>query len=174
MKMFGEARRRHHFALFLVPLLAAITCSVACKKDEPAPEVSPLERVAPSPVGTTQDILDKTFNLKKSATFSFEIPPHAVRPHLHGIFESYIRGAPGVSDDTADIDFMIQNEEQQADTLANRPSEALLSVEGSHNQAVNLDLPASLDQPVKYYLVFRSSDGGKSSKVVRASFRIDF
>jgi hypothetical protein len=49
----------------------------------------------------------------------------------------------------------------------------LMSVEASHDQEVNFDLPASSDQPVKYYLVFRNASGG-GSKVVHASFQVDF
>jgi hypothetical protein len=31
-----------------------------------------------------------------------------------------------------------------------------------------------MNQPVKYYLVFRNPGGGKGSKVVEANFRVDF
>lgn len=158
--------------LFLVcPLaLAAISCQRAA-----APEpLSKFERVAPSPVGTTQVVLEKTFPLKSSATFPFEIPAHAVRPHLHGIFESFVGQVHGGSDETANLDFLVLNEAQYADFSGDRPGEALFSVESSHNQAVNFDLPASLDHSVKYYLVFRSTASGGVKKVVEANFRVDF
>ena len=159
-------------------LLAAafLLVNVACTKEEPEPvsTIAPSEHVSPSPVGTNETILQKTFALKASAIYPFEIPAHAVRPHLHGIFESFVREVHGVSDDTANIDFLIVNEEQHADLVSNHPSEAVFAVEGSHNQAVNFDLPASLNQPVKYYLVFRNPDGNKESKVVEADFRVDF
>jgi hypothetical protein len=132
------------------------------------------DRVNPSPVGENETVLQKTFTLKNSATFSFEIPPHAVRPHLHGLFESFVRELHGASDDTANVNFLILSTDQYADLVGNRPSEALFSVEGSHNQAVNLDLPASMDQPVKYYLIFRNIAGTSPSKVVQADFHVDF
>jgi hypothetical protein len=166
--------RRRHLAVVLSTLLVLV---VACTSDPPHPAASavvPSEHVAPSPVGTTQNILEKTFNLKGSAVFPFEIPAHASQPHLHGIFESFAGQVHGASDDTANIDFLILNEEQQADFSNGRESETLFSVESSHNQAVNFDLPASMNQPVKYYLVFRSSGGGKANKVVEANFRVDF
>jgi hypothetical protein len=149
---------------------------VACTKEAPpvVSAVAPVERAVPSPVGTTQNVLEKTFNLKTTATFAFEIPAHAVQPHLHGIFESFVGQVHGASDDTANIDFLILNDEQQADFANNRESETLFSVEASHNQAVNFDLPASMNKPVKYYLVFRNPNGGKTSKVVEANFRVDF
>jgi hypothetical protein len=156
-------------------LLALLLVVAACNKPQPAPpkELPPSERVAPSsPVGTNQTILQKTFALKSSADFPFEVPAHAVRPHLHGIFESFVGQVHGTSDESANIDFLIVNEEQYTDLTSNRPSEALMSVEGSHSQAVNFDLPASLNQPVKYYLVFRNASKGQ--KVVEANFRVDF
>ena len=150
--------------------LAAISCQKA-----PAPEpVSTFEHVAPSPVGTTQTVLEKTFPLKRSATFPFEIPAHAVRPHLHGIFESFVGQLHGGSDETVDLDFLILSQSQYDDFAKGRAGEALFSVEASHNQAVNFDLPASLDQPVKYYLVFRSTASGGTKKVVEENFRVDF
>jgi hypothetical protein len=166
-------RRKH-----LTTVLAAfVACSLmGCNKDEPQPKqrILPSEHVAPSPVGTTQTVLDKTFPLKMTATYPFEIPSHAAMPHLHGMFESFAGQAKGPSDDSANIDFLILNQDQEADFANNRPSEAMFTVEASHNQAVNFDLPTSLDHPVKYYLVFRNPDGSKSGKVVEANFRVDF
>jgi hypothetical protein len=159
-------------------MLIAISLMVcaSCSKQDPPPTstVAPSDHVAPTPVGTTQSVLEKTFNLKGSAMFPFEIPAHAVQPHLHGIFESFVGQVHGASDESANIDFMIMNEAQQADLAADRASEALFSVESSHNQAVNFDLPASMSHPVKYYLVFRNAEKSKSSKVVEANFRVDF
>jgi hypothetical protein len=159
--------------VFFVALLALAAAACQTKKP-PAEELLPMDRVAPSPVGTNQNVLHQTFALKNSATFPFEIPPHAVRPHLHGIFESFVRQVHGASDETANVDFLIVDADQYADLMGNRPSEALFSVEASHNQSVNLDLPASLDQPVKYYLVFRNAAGKGPSKIVEADFQVDF
>jgi hypothetical protein len=157
-------------------LLTALLALTACQtKKPPAEEIIPArDRVAPSPVGTSQTVLHKTFSVKSSVTFPFEIPPHAVRPHLHGIFESFVSKVHGPSDDEANVDFLIVNADQYADLTSNRPSEALFSADASHNQSVNVDLPASLDQPVKYYLVFRSAPGKGPAKVVEADFQVDF
>jgi hypothetical protein len=163
-------RRRHFSPLLAVALLSCAACN---KEAPPQPAtVVPSDHVAPSPVGTTQTILQKTFSLKASATFPFEIPAHASQPHLHGIFESFVGQLHGASDETANIDFLIMNEEQQNAFASDRPSEALFDVDASHNQAINFDLPASMNQPVKYYLVFRNPQG--KSKVVEANFRVDF
>src|ERR1700680_4342413 len=171
-------RRTHLTTLIAIFLLV----NEACTK-EPPPPVSTIAKsdgvpaskpVALSIVGTSQTVLQKTFNLKISATFPFEIPAHAVRPHLHGIFQSFAGQVHGASDDTANIDFFILTQEQEADSASSRANEALFSVEASHNQAVNFDLPPSMNQPVKYYLVFRNPGGGKSGKAVEATFRVDF
>jgi hypothetical protein len=162
--------------LSIVLIAGLFLVGVACNKQAaPATQrLLPSERVNPSPAGTSQIVLEKTFAVKSTVTFPFQVPAHAVRPHLHGIFESFLRQVHGTSDDTANVDFLIVNEDQYQDLVSNRPSEALMSVEGSHNQAVNFDLPASQDKPVKYYLVFRSSDAGKIGKVVEANFRVDY
>jgi hypothetical protein len=155
-------------------VIALSLAAISCQKAATPEPISKLEHVAPSPVGTTQIVLEKTFPLKTSATFPFEIPAHAVRPHLHGIFESFVGQLHGGSDEAADLDFLVLNQSQYDDFAKGRPGEALFSVESSHNQAVNFDLPASLDQPVKYYLVFRSTASGGPKKVVEANFRVDF
>jgi hypothetical protein len=163
-------QRRQFSALLVVALLGC----AACNKEAPPQPVAvvPSDHVSPSPVGTSQTILEKTFSLKASATFPFEIPAHAVQPHLHGIFESFVGQLHGASDESANIDFLIMNQEQQTAFASDRPSEALFDVDASHNQAINFDLPASMNQPVKYYLVFRNPQG--KSKVVEANFRVDF
>ncbi|HEY3975497.1 MAG TPA: hypothetical protein VGM18_21035 [Candidatus Sulfotelmatobacter sp.] len=161
-------------------LATLLLTHVACTSQPPpkaaatSNQVVPAENLAPSPAGGSQVVLQKTFKLQGSATFPIEIPAHAVQPHLHGIFESFAGKANGASDDTASISFLILNEEQNADYTNNRSSDSLFVVESSHNQAVNFDLPPALNKPMKYYLVFRDPDGGKGSKTVEASFRVDF
>jgi hypothetical protein len=160
-------------AHFLIATLVFTTTACEKQKATQVEETQAVDRVNPSPVGTSQTILEKTFTLKNSTTFPFEVPAHAVRPHLHGIFESFFRELHGPSEETANVDFLILNAGQYADLLGNRPSEVLFSVEASHNQAVNVDLPASMDQPVKYYLIFRNAVGGPS-KIVRADFHVEY
>jgi hypothetical protein len=167
--------QRRHLPTLCSLLGALLMVHAGCTKEPPPPvsTIAPSDRVAPSPVGTSQSVLQKTFALKTSATFPFEIPAHAAQPHLHGIFESFVGQLHGASDEAANIDFLILNAEQQADFAADRPSEALFTVEASHNQAVNFDLPASMNQSVKYYLVFRNPQS-KVGKIVEANIHVDF
>lgn len=164
----------HAFVRLPAVIVLCLMVDEGCTKEPAAPvqAVARSERV-PSLAGTTQTVLQKTFNVKTSASFPFEIPAHAIRPHLHGIFESFVGQLHGTSDSTANIDFLILNREQQGASAENT-GEAVFSVEASHNQAVNFDLPPSYNQPVTYYLIFRNSGGSKVSKIVEASFRVDF
>ncbi len=171
--MKQEMRTRQLPVLVIVMAALALAMSGCQKSKPPAVETPPVEHVAPSPVGTSESVLHKTFSVKNSVTFPFEIPAHAATPHLHGSFESFINQA-GVSDDEANIEFLIVNAGQYADLTGNHPSEALFSSVASHNQSVNLDLPPSMDQPAKYYLVFRNSAAKGPAKIVKADFHIDF
>ena len=128
-RWFSMSHRTHlNVALIAISFLI----NEACTKETPPPArtIAKSDRVAPSPVGTTQTVLQKTFNLKISATFPFEIPAHAVRPHLHGIFQSFAGQVHGASDDTANIDFFILTQEQQADSASSRANEALAKEHG--------------------------------------------
>jgi len=166
---------KHAALLSTVALL--IWSQAACNKPEapakPKPDV--LESVTPrSSQSLPLSVLDKTFDVKTSTSFSFELPAHSAQPHLHGVFESFLGKAHGPSNEAANIEFVIMNEEQQAAFANNHPSESLFSVEDSHNQAVNLDLSPTITQAVKYYLIFQNPRGSKSNKVVQANFRVDF
>src|SRR2546427_5471013 len=141
----------------------------------PARKPHPSDRVAPSPVGTSSAIVHKTFAVAATTKFFFEIPPHAASPHLHGTYRSFVQqGAAQSSDEDANVDLLLMNGRQYADFLKRRPADTVFSVDSSHNQDVNFELPATRDQPVQYYLVFRNSSSSAEKKVVQADFRIDF
>src|SRR5216683_7146289 len=116
---------------FIIPIAITLLAAQACTKQtpstEPAKAAAPTERIS-SLAGTSHTILQKTFTLDSSTTFPFEIPAHALQPHLHGIFESYVGGAHGSSDNRANLEFMILDQEQQDAAEANRASDALFSV----------------------------------------------
>jgi hypothetical protein len=140
----------------------------------PARKPHPSDRVAPSPVGTSSAIVHKTFAVAATTKFSFEIPPHAASPHLHGTYRSFVQGGVQSSDEDANVDLLLMNNQQYADFLKGRPADTVFSVDSSHDQDVNCQLPATLDHPVQYYLVFRNSASNAEKKVVQADFRVDF
>jgi hypothetical protein len=135
----------------------------------------PSDHVAPSPVGTSAAIVHKTFAVTTTAKFLFEVPPHAASPQLHGTYHSFAKNSgahPG--DETGDVDLLLINEQQYADFLNGDPADVVYSVDSSHDQDVSLGLPATLDHPVRYYLVFRNSSSKAGKKIVQADFRVDF
>ena len=151
------------------------------QKQEQAPEerrvVKPhaLDHIAESPVGTSTAIVKRTFAVSAPAKFSFEVPPHAASPQLHGTFRSFLRQA-GIqsSEEDADVDLLLMNSEQYADFLRGQPADTVYSVDSSHDQDVSFGLPATLDRPVQYYLVFRNSSSSAAKKLVQADFQVDF
>src|SRR5271165_316607 len=135
---------------------------------------NPADRVGESPVGTSTPILKKTFAVVKAVDLPFEIPPHSANPQLRGTYHSFIqRGGTRASDD-ADVDFWLMNRKQFEDLLNGHPPDALFSADGAHNGEVKTNMPPTLDQLVKYYLVFRNDSNSPGKVFVKADFRIDF
>ena len=125
-------------------------------------------------MGTSQSILHKSFAVSTSAAFPFEIPAHAAMPHLRGNYKSFVTKL-GVqsNEDSANVDFLVLTDDQYADFVSGGRG-ALFSVDASHDQGVDIDLPPSLNQPKKYYLIFRNTSGGDAQKVVQADLTVDF
>jgi len=135
---------------------------------------NPADRVGDSPVGTSTPILKKTFTVSKAVDLPFEIPAHAASPQLRGTYRSFIQRGGTRSSDEADVEFLLMNQKQYEDLLNGHPADAQFSAEGAHNQEVNTIMPPTLDQPVKYYLVFRNDSNGPGKVFVQADFRVDF
>jgi hypothetical protein len=132
------------------------------------------DHVGGSVVGSSVAILKNKFRLASVVDVPFEVPAHATMPQLHGTFRSFIQpdGKPS-SDTHADVDFRLLNEEEFSQFVNGRPSEALFSADATHDQEVNATLPPTLNQPVKYHLVF-VNDTRATKKVVQPDFRVDF
>ena len=78
------------------------------------------------------------------------------------------------SDESADVDLLLMSGEQYADFLRGRPADTVYSVDASHDQDVSFGLPATMDRPAQYYLVFRNSASSAAKKIVQADFQVDF
>jgi hypothetical protein len=148
--------------------------SEAGATDHPARGPFPGDRIVGSPAGTSLDVVRRTFALKTTAKFAFEIPAHATSPQLRGSYQSSVRreGAES-SDESADVEFLLMNEPQYAELLRGRQVTVLFFVQSSHSQQVQFALPATMDQPARYCLVFRNRTGGEAKKIVHAEFRVD-
>jgi hypothetical protein len=143
---------------------------------EKAPQPQPLGKpnasdlIAPSPVGTSGVILHRTFSVSNAVDFPFVIPAHAATPQLHGHYQSSTYQFGG---ENTDVGFLLMNEGQFTEFVHRHGADSLFSVEASHDQDINFGLPASLSQPVKFYLVFRNSPG-EGKKTVKADFTVEF
>jgi hypothetical protein len=149
------------------------------------------EHAGNSPVGTSSELLRKTFAVANIVDVPFELPAHASSPRLHGTYKSFLQTtgvqAATFSDTAADVEFLLLNEKQFVDFLSGRPADALFSADAAHDQEVNFSMPPTLAQPVKYFLVFRNASlsaeksvtektGTEKSakKFVQTDFRLDF
>jgi hypothetical protein len=141
----------------------------------PLRKPNPSDHIAPSPVGTSTAVVHKTFAVTSSAKFSFQVPPHAASPRLRGSYRSFAQQS-GVqsSDESADIELLLMNDQQYADFLHGGTPDVVYSVDSSHDQDVSFGLPATMSQPAQYYLVFSNSASRAAKKVVEADFRVDF
>jgi hypothetical protein len=132
------------------------------------------DHIAPSPVGTSGVVLHKTFSISKGASFAFMIPAHAATPQLRGTFHSSALASQDASaNENADIAFLLLSQEQYDGFLHGHLGDSLVSVDSSHNQNVNFGLPASLNEPVTYYLVF-TNNPREGRKTVQADFAVNF
>jgi hypothetical protein len=162
---------------------AAYLCGVAilvlffsgCQKKKSNNEVAPLDQVGGSPVGTSQPVLHKTFTVRNAVSLPFEIPAHAAMPHLRGNFKSFATKVGIQSNEhSADVDFLVLNEQQYADFTNGNPSATVFSMDAAHDQTVDVELPPSFNQSAKYYLVFRNTPGGDAKKTVQADLTVEY
>jgi hypothetical protein len=133
------------------------------------------DHVGGSVLGTSNTILQKTFAVARAMQLPFQVPAHAYNPRLHGTFRSYLQGGkPETNADTANIEFLVLNDQEYNDLVDGHPSDAVFSAEGAHDQEVNAKLPPTLGQPMTYHLVFRNNAHGGPKKLVQADFRMDY
>ena len=166
--------RRISRLLFLVSLLLFLP---ACKQ-------SPRQAAAPNPLDRVDskrlkpvNFLHKTFVVKKSAQFKFEVPPHRVLPRLHGTFQSFVTrpGADNLSDEIADVELVLMNADQFDDFSHGRGGgTALYNVDPTHYHEVEFLLPPTQHDPEQYYVIFRNAPGGAPFKNVQADFSLTF
>jgi hypothetical protein len=157
-------------------ILLIILC--ACNKSQPTqgPTVNRLDKVDSAHVKPI-NVLHKTFALKRTASFEFQVPAHTALPRLHGTFQSSVPGAgtDSASDDSANVDMVLLNADQYADfSHGGSEGTALYTVEPTHDHEVDFLLSPTQEDSATYYVVFRNSPGGAPSKQVKADFSLTF
>ncbi len=148
--------------------------TLACNKPKPqegAPD--PMVKSANPP---EQHFLHKTFSLQKYESFELQVPPHCLRPRLHGNFKSFRYGEQGnrTSDDAASIDVLLLDEPQFNAFVQGPSNETIRSVPAAYERQIDWALPSSFDNSQKYYLVFVNSTGKPKTKVVEADMTLGF
>jgi len=160
-------------------LLSLLVFLCACTKSQPVSQsapVNPLDKVDSAHVKPIS-LLHKTFVLKKTASFEFQVPAHTALPRLHGAFQSSAPRAGGdsLSDDSANVDLVLLNADQYADfSHGGGEGTALYTVEPTHDHEVDFLLSPTQEDSASYYLVFRNSPGGTPTKQVKADFTLTF
>src|SRR6267143_2230629 len=163
----------------VIALTAAFVFTLGgCSKSTPRQKetLNPLNRADSIRVKPIR-FLHKTFPVKKYVQLEFEVPTHSVIPRLHGTFRSFVRrpGYGDLSDDSADVDFLLMESEQVSDfSHGHGDGTALYTVDPTHDHEVEFLLPPTQDEPKKYYVVFRNSPGGAAVKYVDADFSLTF
>ena len=169
----AEARELRMKVTALLSLLLLLS---TCNKPRTPETVNPLDKVDSAHVKPI-NFLRKTFSLKKSATFEFQVPAHTALPRLHGTFQSYVPKAGGedLSDDSANVDLVLLNADQYADfSHGGGDGMALYTVDPTHDHEVDYLLSPTQQDSATYYVVFRNSPGGAPTKQVKADFSLTF
>jgi len=160
---------------FLALAIALIFATACDKKRAEQQPVAEIDRTGISPLGSTQQVLQKNFKVAAPAIFPFEIPAHAAMPHLAGSYKSYVAKVEiQSSQDSANVDFFVLTDDQYAAYSSDGTIDSLFSATSSHDQNIDVSLPPSLTQPKKFYLIFRSTPGSDPTKVVKADLSVNF
>jgi hypothetical protein len=132
------------------------------------------DHVGGSVVGTSDKLLHQTFAVAGTVDMPFEVPAHAYSAKLHGTFRSFIQAGGAPTTAPGDVDFLLLNDQQYAAFLQGHPGDALFSADATHDQEVNVNLPPTMNQLVKYHLIFRNVAPKTGKKVIQAELQIDY
>lgn len=149
--------------------------TLACKKPAQTVAADPLEQ-ADSTRREPNHFLHKTFQIKKTAQFSFVVPPHTAIPHLQGTFNAFVprAGDEPLSDETTNVDFLLLTPDQYSEfSSGNTSGEALYTTGPTHDHEVDYSLSPTMQEPATYFVVFRSA-GGAPVKSVKADFTVSY
>jgi len=172
--MANRAAERARAILFVFAILLLAGCNGAPRPSPP--ETTPsMDHVVQQAPRDPVNFLHKTFPLKTSARFEFEVPEHCTHPRLQGNFRAFVSQSSGatISDKTADVKLLVLTNQEFAEFEKGKSGTATYSIDASHEQKVDFNLNSTSEQEQKYYLVF-SNVGGARNKFVDADFMISF
>ncbi len=121
----------------------------------------PAPSSAPAASQADIQVVDGSVKIADSQVFAIELPPHAVRPHIHGQFHTVGSGSA--------VDLMLMDEQQHDDFVNHRPLDWMQGQEGAKSADVDWLLHPTAGDAQQYYLVFATSEHGGSA-TVKADF----
>jgi hypothetical protein len=131
-----------------------------------------LDHLNAADAGAPNHFLHRRLSVETYQIFAFEVPPRAIRPELRGTFRSVAtRRNP---DGGASVELLLLNDGEFAHFVKNGPVTATFSSNPSSRGAIDWKLNANVDNPRKYYLVFRNSSEGQGPSLVDADFTASF
>lgn len=154
---------RRLWFLVAILLLSAIACS---KKQTKEQETYSLDHVSNVKLPPPNHFLHKKFAVTQYEDFQFEVPPHCLNPRLKGTFKT--------SDDTANIDLYLLDEQQFAVFSQGKDGGSVRTAKSSYQHEVDWALNATFEDPRKYHLVFDNDSGKPKTKYVEADFTVSF
>jgi len=168
--------QKSHISLLLGGvLLASLGCSK--KQDTQAKQSSEPQsgdHVALDDPADAKRLVHSVFPVENYRQFPFVIPPHQMRPKLHGDFQSFTnKNDPNSSSEASNVDVLLLDDRQFDDFVHGRTGETTYQLESSHTQTIDYAVPATSDDARQYHLVFQASPGG-SKIFVKADFRLTF
>jgi len=126
--------------------------------------------------GKPKNVLHQVFPVRDQTEFSFVIPPQQANTRLRGTFRSFTKRSDpdSTSDQTADVELMLLNEQEFNQFLHGRMQSATDELDPCHSQVVDWRVPTAFGEPQRYHVVFSNSPGGAKIKFVEADFTVSF
>lgn len=141
----------------------------------PAPSSGPpslLDHLNAADAGAPNHFLHRRLSVETYQIFAFEVPPRAIRPELRGKFRSVAARRNPRGGTT--VQLLLLNDGEFAHFVKNRPVTATFTSNPSSRGEIDWKLNANVDNPQKYYLVFRNSSEGQGPSLVDADFTASF
>lgn len=141
----------------------------------PAPGSGPasfVDHVSAADTHAPNHFLHKRLSVETFQIFAFEVPPRALRPELRGTFRSV--ATQRNPDGGASVEVLLLNEKEFARFVSHKPVTATFTSNPSRRGQIDWELGAPVDNPQKYYLVFRNSSAGQGPSLVDADFTASF
>ena len=131
-----------------------------------------VDHVSAADTHAPNHFLHRRLSVETFQIFAFAVPPRALRPELRGTFRSV--ATQRNPDGGASVEVLLLNEKEFARFVSHKPVTATFTSNPSRRGQIDWELGAPVDNPQKYYLVFRNSSAGQGPSLVDADFTASF